>query len=209
PDFTPYFLIQGERCSIEYNQEKNKLYNKKCWSKPGFCRGPILYCLLNDSENSLCYDALTGEGFRDENPRRIPYSFFIGELIHWRIHERYLFDDWADGPWTFSWNCTELGDDILCDCLDDRPRPSLLVLKTMAGRFDGWTNTYGGQTLWGQGITRNLKAEKFISIRHEPGSVQFIYGTGPLNQLFILSDGWLATYKRHETTANGKRITKN
>lgn len=76
-------------------------------------------------------------------------------------------------------------------------------------RFDGWTNTYGGQTLWGQGITRNLKSEKFISNRHEPGSVQFIYGTGPLNQLFILSDGWLATYKRHETTANGKRITKN
>lgn len=133
PDFTPYFLIQGERCSIEYNEENNQLYNKRCWSKPGFCRGPILYCLLNDSENSLCYDALTGEGFRDENPRRIPYSFFIGELIHWRIHERYLFDDWADGPWTFSWNCTEFGDDILCDCLDDRPRPSLLVLKTMAG----------------------------------------------------------------------------
>lgn len=139
--FTPdkidrfYHLIEGERCKGVYNEKTQTLENKVCWNHPYFCRGPRFECIINDDIDTFCYNSGTGEGQKKIISNEIPYSVYIGELIYWRfpLLVYSVRRSNIEGLWTFTWNCTDLGIDVLCDYVDDGPRPGLTFLKTLSG----------------------------------------------------------------------------
>ncbi|KAL5279395.1 hypothetical protein ACFFRR_003789 [Megaselia abdita] len=130
--YFPYYLIEGERCKAEYDQETKKLTNRKCWTTPSFCRGLRGNCILNDDENSLCYDMHSEEGKGETNLQEIHYSLHIGERIFWNVHFNPAQTN-TMSYWLMRWNCTEIDEHVFCDYIDDGGRPHLTVLKTLSG----------------------------------------------------------------------------
>lgn len=130
-----YYLIEGKRCKILYDKNSKKYKKKVCWSHPYFCRGRRAACLLNDDISTFCYDTMTGEGQLKKGSSSIPYSLLIGEMIYWKAPTTNVGKPLSknDRPMTFTWNCTDFGKTVWCDYLEDGPRPSLKVIKTLSG----------------------------------------------------------------------------
>lgn len=135
-DFTDnrYYLIEGERCKVKYNRQTKQIVSKKCWNHPYFCRGKRFDCIVNDDENSFCYDTETGEGQKKPTSTDIPYSILIGEQIYWKV-PRIIYSAAANSgavPLKFDWICTDSGTDVLCDYVDYTDRPSVTYLKKLS-----------------------------------------------------------------------------
>lgn len=128
-DYVSFYLIEGERCKAQYDRETKKLVNRRCWKTPSFCRGFLGNCILNDDEDSLCYDVSTQEGKRPDKPEDIHYSVNIGERVYWNVHMEPGISDY----WLIRWNCKEEVDYVFCDYIDDGDRPHITVLKTLSG----------------------------------------------------------------------------
>lgn len=134
-----YYLIEGERCKGRYDQRSRRFVDKVCWKHPNFCRGRRFDCLVNDDKNTFCYDTETEEGHKKSDKLGIPYSMYIGETIYWKVPRLIYGEPLSDprdghrGLWTFTWNCTDIRETVLCEYLEDGPRPSLTALKTLSG----------------------------------------------------------------------------
>lgn len=114
-----FYLIQGERCKAKYNRKRGILTNKRCWNTPSLCRGSQGECLMNDDENVDCYDAVTGEGKKQDRSNEIHYSVEIGERIYWKSHfNMNLYHASGSDHSLYKWKCTDQGEHVTCDYVD-------------------------------------------------------------------------------------------
>lgn len=135
-----FVLIEGKRCKYKFNGKINQYEAFKCWEKPSFCQGSIEACLVNDDEDSLCYDEISKRGERVQSSSDSSLPNVAGKVFleHLDFTHYYVLNDGRVNFKTdifYYWDCEEMKDKLgFCELFAfSWYKYDLKSLKTLSG----------------------------------------------------------------------------